>query len=889
VGVMLRVLTRTPNEKQSIPGITGVNKGSMNTLVKFDEVRDAIKSYLPQYLSKFGIDARERKAFPCLSPTHQDKHPSCGIIPGTALFHCFSCGVTGDIFDAANAKENKPLTGRGFITDNLFYLAKTFGVAIPELDISDEEMFEIDARRAYAQASRIVLQSKQSDVVKNKLVSYLWPADVINKFGIGSVESFDDYMSKMTKTHGHTTEFLKKIDLDRRGIFNENNLIYTIKDEHGSPIAFSARNLHFEEEKEAYRVRVGQIQASTITEAQKKEEIEKVWKPRKYVNSAETILFNKSKVLFNFDQAKKVTNRTLLVFEGNPDCVTLYAAGVKSATATCGTAFTTEHLELALANGVVKIVLVYDPDKGGKEGTERFIKMLEQFGNHIGLEVEIIVMPEGTDDPDAYVRAFGTLAQGVAEFRKLPRTDLFTWKLKKQIEEGADPYEIASSSIPDIVNTENNLIRLQKADRLAEATSLPKEFIHRELLRLVDSNEMKAEEERATLAAQTVKALQQNPKAMESILATAATRLESIAESRTGYDVQVNVKAYLSTIDKMETSTDMFELVTGYPIFDSLMGGIPKEGVMMSVPGKPHHGKSIGIDNMIINALELNPKLQVMLHHVDDAALLRVPRLLGIMSGLSSRLISKAGAGLAGDFGPEFEERYRKAVDKLTEYIKDERLILADQATLVNSLTAHERWIKEIRRRNPGGHFISVGDNFHLFDMPGMDPGEGKVREMSKFISNLPTKHGITTIFTMELPKDILKPGTRPKYTDSKNSGGIAFDSKVNMNVYQELQDLGDESQLSWRSSQHMQQIITPDGSPAVVEKVLPIVELIIDKNKVTGEKRTIFFRLEPMSGRMEECSEQEQTALQLVLESSKKERKANAQKQSFAENRRAF
>jgi hypothetical protein len=102
---------------------------------------------------------------------------------------------------------------------------------------------------------------------------------------------------------------------------------------------------------------------------------------------------------------------------------------------------------------------------------------------------------------------------------------------------------------------------------------------------------------------------------------------------------------------------------------------------------------------------------------------------------------------------------------------------------LIGSLPAHERWIKEIRRRNSHGSFISVGDNFHLFDMPGMEPGEGKVREMSKFIAGLPTKHGITTMFTMELPKDILKPGTRPKYTDSKNSGGIPIDSKVNMNV----------------------------------------------------------------------------------------------------------
>ena len=89
-------------------------------------------------------------------------------------------------------------------------------------------------------------------------------------------------------------------------------------------------------------------------------------------------------------------------------------------------------------------------------------------GGRPGLEIEIIAMP-GTTDPDAYVLAFGDLKTGVAEFRKLVRTDLMTWKMRRQIEEGADPYVIAEEALPLIVNVENSLLRLQKADRLAEA------------------------------------------------------------------------------------------------------------------------------------------------------------------------------------------------------------------------------------------------------------------------------------------------------------------------------------------------------------------------------------------------------------------------------------
>jgi DNA primase len=861
----------------------------MSTLIQFDEVREEIKGFLPQYLSKFGIDARDRKRFSCLSPTHADRHPSCSVIPGSTVFHCFSCGFTGDIFDAAAAKENKPLSGRGFVTDNLMYLAKTFGVNMPELNLSDAELLLIETRRAYAQAARIITQrpEERSELIANKLKTYMWSEDVIQQIGIGSVKSFADYWKRMTEDHGHSAEFLKSIDLDRKGIFSPNCLIYTVRDEHGSPIAFSARNLMYESEKVVYEKKYDEIEARTdLNKDEKTALIKELWEPRKCVNNAETTLFQKRCVLFNFNQAKKSSHKTIQVFEGNADAVTIFAGGIKTAVATCGTAFTQEHLEMVIAAGITKIVLVFDPDKGGKEGTARFVKMLEEFGSHPGLEVEIIVMP-GTSDPDAYVRAFGDLRVGVSEFRKLVRTDLFTWKLRKEVEEGADPYEICNRTLPLIVNVPNNMTRLAMADRLAEATGLNREFVQRELLRLLDTNEMKVEEELAAIAQQTIKALQQNPKAMDAILATAATRRDAILESKVGYDARANLKSFETTIEKMEAATDMFELVTGYPIFDSLMGGVPKEGALFTWPGKPFHGKSILIDNFIVNMLRLNPSLQIMLHHVDDAALLRVPRILGIMSKMSSRTISKAGTSRTGTFGEEFEERYGKALAELRGWITDERLIMADQSRLVGSLPAHERWIKEIRRRNSHGSFISVGDNFHLFDMPGMEPGEGKVREMSKFIAGLPTKHGITTMFTMELPKDILKPGTRPKYTDSKNSGGIAFDSKVNLNVYQELQDMGDDSVLTWRSPEQMIEVVDPSGATVAIEKPLPIIEAIVDKNKVTGLVKTIYYRLEPLSGVVEECSPLEQISLQSTLDAAKKDRKASVK--SYAENRRQF
>jgi hypothetical protein len=275
-----------------------------------------------------------------------------------------------------------------------------------------------------------------------------------------------------------------------------------------------------------------------------------------------------------------------------------------------------------------------------------------------------------------------------------------------------------------------------------------------------------------------------------------------------------------------------------------------------------------------------------MLHHVDDASLLRLPRLLGIMCGIPSRRIMKAGASLLEPSADKFEEVFSKAEAQLLQWVQDERLILADQAILDSDLNSLDRWVRQIRRKYPERNMVVIGDNFHLFTMRGYEEGENKVREMSKFISSMPTRHGLTTLFSMEIPKEILKPGVRPLYTNIKNSGGISFDSKLNMGVYQDLQDFSD-SQLTWLSPNYMERIIGPNNEEIIREKPMPIMEIIVDKNKVTGERRTIFYRLEPDSGRMTECSPAEQFELKDKAIASVKANKKSIS--SYSENTKAF
>ncbi len=352
--------------------------------------------------------------------------------------------------------------------DTVPYLASMFLVEIPRLDLNPEDLYEMETYQAYQHAAYIIRNSNLSERVQARLAEYSWPKEVLSGIGIGSVASYDDYLHKMTGVYGHKLEFLKDVDLARRGLFHENNLIYTVKDEHGSPVGFAARDLLYEEKQATYEKQLAEL-AMKLGKDEKglKEAKAKLFKPRKYNNSAESeyvdgetrpknTIFKKGSRLFNFDLAKKATP-PLEVFEGQPDCVTAFANGMKNSTAIGSTHFTAEHLDLILsAEPPIKhLVFTLDADEAGKKGTDSFVKLLEEkLGGHPGLKVEIRVMPEGSDDPDRFIRTCGMKA-----FRELPKEDLFSWRVKKAVENGEDPVLVANNAVALILNETNMLFR----------------------------------------------------------------------------------------------------------------------------------------------------------------------------------------------------------------------------------------------------------------------------------------------------------------------------------------------------------------------------------------------------------------------------------------------
>ena len=191
-------------------------------------------------------------------------------------------------------------------------------------------------------------------------------------------------------------------------------------------------------------------------------------------------IFRKSSILYNFDLAKKVVP-PLYVVEGQADCTTLYANGLRNVVAVSSSSFTREMLDLLLRNDppVKHVIFCLDPDKAGRKGTERAIKVIEEvFAGNVGMQVDIMQMPEGGGDPDKFVRAFG-----IKSFRDLPRLGLFSWRMKEAVENGEDPTQVADRAVNLILNEPNILRRRRMAKHLPTVVVQPEEVIWAEVER----------------------------------------------------------------------------------------------------------------------------------------------------------------------------------------------------------------------------------------------------------------------------------------------------------------------------------------------------------------------------------------------------------------------
>ena len=358
------------------------------------DAKEEIKSRLPveDVVGRYVELKRAGRTLKGRSPWGVDKTPSFMVSPEKGIWHDFSANKGGDIFTFIMEVE-----GISF-REALEKLAGQAGVELTKYSGGDKEMGKkkLRAREALALATRFYQACLARDKAVCEYVFYKRNLNrsTVEEFKIGFAPDGGKVMLKALEKRGFKPSELNDAGLLNRfgGDMFRNRMTVPFIDTNGDVIGFTARVIAGGEPK--------------------------------YLNTPETILFNKSKYIFGLYQAKESIRRSgyVVIVEGNMDVISSHQAGVKEAVATSGTAMTEQHLKI-LSRLTPDIRLAYDGDAAGVKATERAIMLAAD----LGIDLSVISDYHGAKDPDELIQKDPALWQKAVE-SKIPAVD---WLLKK--------------------------------------------------------------------------------------------------------------------------------------------------------------------------------------------------------------------------------------------------------------------------------------------------------------------------------------------------------------------------------------------------------------------------------------------------------------------------
>ena len=336
-----------------------------------NDIVDVISSYVK--LQKKG------SSYFGLCPFHNEKSPSFSVSRGKQMYYCFGCGAGGNVFTFLMEYENYTFQ------EALKYLADKAGVELPQTEYSaqakeraDLKAILLEINKIAAQYFYVQLKSSKGEAGLSYLKRRELSDDTIKAFGLGYSNKYSDDLYRYLKERGYKDEMIAKAGLisidERHGAHDKfwNRVMFPIMDVNSRVIGFGGR---------------------VMGDA----------KP-KYLNSPETLIFDKSRNLYGLNRARSTRKPYFLLCEGYMDVISLHQAGFTNAVASLGTALTPGHASL-IKRYVKEVYLTYDSDEAGTKAALRAIPILKD----VGITAKIIRM-EPYKDPDEFIKNLGAEA-----------------------------------------------------------------------------------------------------------------------------------------------------------------------------------------------------------------------------------------------------------------------------------------------------------------------------------------------------------------------------------------------------------------------------------------------------------------------------------------------
>lgn len=362
------------------------------TMISDDKVREVrSRAGILEVVTEYVRLKRSGANFLGLCPFHNEKTPSFSVNPGKEIFHCFGCGVGGDVFAFIMKVEGLQFP------EAVKFLARRFGVPIDDRPATPDEKRREDERELFCRMmecaarfySGILMKDERGKPARLYLEKRNVDLENAEKCRLGFAPEGWDVLSKYLEKMRFPLDAAAKLGLVRQrdtgGYYDtfRNRLLFTIADPGGRCVGFG-----------------GRILDNSLP---------------KYLNSPESPVYHKSDILYGVDIARQAIRETGTVFvvEGYFDHLSLYGTGIRNVVATCGTALTGSHAKL-LKRYAEKVYILFDGDNAGRKAT---IKATDLFLQET-VPAHVVVLPPG-EDPDTFI-----CGRGIEDFNELVKKSL---------------------------------------------------------------------------------------------------------------------------------------------------------------------------------------------------------------------------------------------------------------------------------------------------------------------------------------------------------------------------------------------------------------------------------------------------------------------------------
>ncbi len=311
-----------------------------------------------------------------LCPFHNEKSPSFSVSRGKQMYYCFGCGAGGNVITFLMEYENY-----SFI-EAVKVLADRAGINLPEMEYSKEAKEKADLRttlleinKTAAQYFYVQLKSEQGKIAYTYLKNRELTEDMIKVFGLGYSNKYSNDLFQYLRNKGYSEELIRQAGLintdEKNGVYDKfwNRVMFPIMDVNNRVVGFGGRVMGD-------------------------------GKP-KYLNSPETVVFDKSRNLYGLNRARTSRKPYFLLCEGYMDVISLHQAGFTNAIASLGTSLTTGHSSL-IKRYVQEVYLTYDSDEAGTKAALRAVPILKESG----ISAKVIRM-DPYKDPDEFIKNLG--------------------------------------------------------------------------------------------------------------------------------------------------------------------------------------------------------------------------------------------------------------------------------------------------------------------------------------------------------------------------------------------------------------------------------------------------------------------------------------------------